>query len=147
MIGISKFPSVMLRRSIWVYHLNTGACNGCDIEVTAAFTPRFDLERFGVKLVGTPRHADVLLVTGPVTRQAALRIKRIYEQVPRPKLVVAVGTCACTAGIFQGSYAVCGPVRKIIPVDYHILGCPPRPHAIVYGLLKALKEFGRGGRG
>ncbi|MCD6485579.1 MAG: NADH-quinone oxidoreductase subunit B family protein [Candidatus Odinarchaeota archaeon] len=142
---MSRISASLLKRSIWVYHLNTGSCNGCDIEIVAALTPRFDVERFGVRLVGTPRHADVLLVTGPVTMQTIDKVKRIYEQTPEPKLVVAVGTCACTGGLFKGSYSIKGPVNKVFPVDYYIMGCPPRPHNILKGILEAVNLFKKRG--
>jgi len=125
-------------KSPWIFHLNTGSCNGCDIEIVAAFTPRYDLERFGCLLVGSPRHADVLLVTGPVTRQMLPRLIRVYEQIPEPKVVVAVGTCASSGSPFLGSEMVEGPVDRIIPVDAYIVGCPPRPEAIARGIIMAV---------
>ncbi|MEM1507759.1 MAG: NADH-quinone oxidoreductase subunit B family protein [Candidatus Bathyarchaeia archaeon] len=125
-------------KSPWVFHLNTGSCNGCDIEIVAAFTPRYDPERFGCLLVGSPRHADVLLVTGPVTRQMLPRLIRVYEQIPEPKVVVAVGTCASSGSPFLGSEMVEGPVDRIIPVDAYVVGCPPRPEAIVKGVVTAV---------
>ncbi|MEM0495343.1 MAG: NADH-quinone oxidoreductase subunit B family protein [Thermofilum sp.] len=133
----------VLRRSIWVYHLNTGACNGCDIEAIAALAPRYDVERFGVKLVGSPRHADVLLVTGPLTRQALSRVKRVYDMVPEPKVVVAVGTCACDGGVFKESPMVCSPLERFLPVDVRVYGCPPRPHNILRGVLEAAEILSR----
>ena len=128
-------------RSPWILHFNSGSCNACDIELLAAITPRFDVERFGIKVVPSPRHADILVVTGPVTRQAAPRLKRIYEQMPNPKYVMALGTCACSGGIFRGSYAVMGGVDKVIPVDVYVPGCPPRPEAIIDGIVKLLKKM------
>ncbi len=125
------------KRSIWVSVFNTGGCNGCDIEILAAFIPRFDAERFGVKLAPSPRHADVLLVTGPVTRRSAPRLKRIYEQMPEPKAVVAVGACACGGGPFWTSYNVLGGAEKVVPVDVKVPGCPPRPEKIIEGIAKA----------
>ncbi len=126
-----------LERSLWVFHLNTGSCNGCDIEIVAGLTPRYDLERFGIKLVGSPKHADVLLVTGPVTHKMADRVKRVYEQTPEPKVVIVVGTCGTSGGVFYNSYNLLGPVDKIIPVDIYVPGCPTRPEAIINGVLQA----------
>jgi len=126
------------KKSIWVYHANAGSCNGCDIEVLDVLTPYYDVERFGIRLVHTPRHADALLVTGPVTRQARDKILRLYDAVPEPKLVIAVGSCATGGGIWHDTYAICGGADKIMPVDIYIPGCPPRPEAIVYGVAQAL---------
>ncbi len=131
-------------RSPWVYHLNTGSCNGCDIEIIAALSPRYDAERVGVKLVGSPKLADVLLVTGPVTKQMKKRVINIYNQVPSPKAVVCVGVCGSTSGIFDGAYSIEGGVDKVIPVDIYVIGCPPRPEAIVLGILKAAKKLSEG---
>ncbi|MCX8170845.1 MAG: NADH-quinone oxidoreductase subunit B family protein [Candidatus Bathyarchaeota archaeon] len=125
-------------KSPWLFHLNTGSCNGCDIEIVAAFTPRYDLERFGCLPVGSPRHADVLLITGPVTRQMLPRLIRVYEQIPEPKVVVVVGTCASSGSPFLGSEMIEGPVDRIIPVDIYVIGCPPRPEAIVKGIVTAV---------
>jgi len=124
-------------RSLWVFHLNTGSCNGCDIEIVAGLTPRYDLERFGIKLVGSPRHADVLLVTGPVTHKMADRVKRVYKQTPDPKAVIVVGTCGISGGVFYNSYNLIGQVDKLIPVDVYVPGCPARPEAIINGVLQA----------
>ncbi len=126
------------QRSPWIAHFNSGACNACDIETVAALTPRFDVERFGVQLKGSPRHADVLVCTGPVTRQMKDRLVRIYEQMPEPKLVVAVGTCACSGGVFQGCYCVEGGVDAAIPVSAYVPGCAARPEAIIDGVVKLL---------
>ncbi len=125
-------------KSLWVYHTNTGACNGCDIEVIDVLTPYYDVERFGIKLVGSPRHADVLLVCGPVTRQIVPALKRLYEAVPAPKLVIAIGSCASGGGIWFDSYNIVGGADTILPVDYYIPGCPPRPEAILHGVAVAL---------
>ena len=130
-------------KSPWILHFNTGACNACDIEVLAALTPRFDVERFGILLKGSPRHADVLVVTGSVTRQTRDRLVRIYEQMPEPKFVLAVGNCATTGGVFQRCYNVYEGVDKVIPVDVYVPGCPPRPEAIIYGVVKLLEKLAK----
>jgi len=128
-------------KSPWVLHFNTGACNACDIEIIAALTPRYDLERFGVQLKGTPRHADVLLCSGPVTKQVAPRLKRIYDQMPEPKFVVVVGTCACSGGVFDGCYNVESGIDAVLPVSAYIPGCPASPKAIIDGVVKLLKSI------
>ncbi len=125
-------------KSLWVYHTNTGACNGCDIEVINVLTPYYDAERFGIKLVGSPRHADVLLVSGPVTRQVEPALRRLYDAVPSPKLVFGIGSCAAGGGIWFDTYNVIGGVNNILPVDFFVPGCPPRPEAILYGVAVAL---------
>lgn len=130
-----------LKRSLWVFHLNTGSCNGCDIEIIAALTPRYDAERFGIRLVGTPRHADVLLITGPVTRMMKDKVLRVYNQVPDPKVVMLIGNCGNTGGVFYESYNLVGPIDKFIPVDVYVQGCPPRPEAIIEGVAKAWKKL------
>ena len=130
-------------RSLWVFHLYTGSCNGCDIEIVALLTPRYDVERFGIKLVGTPRHADVLLVTGPVNRKMLPRLKLIYEQTPDPKAVIVVRACGTSGGVFYDSYNVVGPVDKHIPVDVYVPGCPVRPEAIINGVLQAWLKLER----
>lgn len=135
---LKKLIDKALLKSLWVYHANTGACNGCDIEVINVLTPYYDAERFGIKLVGSPRHADVLLVSGPVTRQVAPALLRLYEAVPSPKLVFAIGGCPSGGGMFFDSYATLGGLNKVIPVDFYIPGCPPRPEAILYGVAVAL---------
>lgn len=128
-------------KSPWIIHFNTGACNACDIEILAALTPRYDLERFGIQLKGTPRHADVLVCSGPVTLQIQDRLKRIYDQMAEPKFVVAVGTCACSGGVFQGCYCVKGGIDSVIPVSAYIPGCPVRPEAIIDGVVKLLNSL------
>lgn len=125
-------------KSPWILHFNTGSCNACDIEIIAALTPRYDVERFGVILKGSPRHADVLVCSGPVTRQIDSRLRRIYEQMPEPKLVLAVGSCACTGGVFKGCYNVMGGIDSVIPVSAYIPGCPASPKAIIDGMVKLL---------
>ena len=132
-------------KSPWILHFNSGGCNGCDIEVLAVLTPRFDVERFGILLKGSPRHADVIVVTGPVTRQAAARLKRIYEQVPDPKFVLAVGACTLSGGAFQDCYNVLKGVDKVVPVVVYVPGCPPRPDAIIHGVAQLLAKIKGGG--
>jgi NADH-quinone oxidoreductase B subunit len=127
--------------SPWLLHFNSGSCNGCDIEIVAALTPRYDVERFGAIVKGSPRHADVLLATGPVTRQTAPRLKRIYEQMAEPKFVVAVGTCATSGGVFSGLYNCLGGIDQAIPVDAYILGCAAKPEAILDGVVKLLAKL------
>ncbi len=124
--------------SPWVIHYNSGSCNGCDIEILATLTPHYDVERFGIKLQGSPRHADVLICTGPVTVQSRDRLQRVYDQMPDPKFVIAVGSCAISGGAFQGCYNVVGHIDKVIPVDVYVPGCPPRPEAIIDGVVKLL---------
>jgi len=128
-------------KSPWVLHWNAGACNACDIEVLAALTPRFDVERFGILLQGSPRHSDVIVAQGPVTRQVRDRLIRVYNQTPAPKFVVAVGSCACTGAAFRGCYNVLGGIDQAIPVDAYIPGCPPRPDAIIDGVVKLLMKL------
>ena len=131
-------------KSPWILHFNTGGCNGCDIEVVAALTPRFDVERFGMIRRGSPRHADILVVTGPVTRQVKDRLVRIYEQVPEPKSVIAIGTCANSGAPFIGCYNVHGGIDTVIPVDIYVPGCPPKPEAIIDGLVKLISKLRTG---
>lgn len=128
-------------KSPWILHLNSGACNACDIEVVAALTPRFDVERFGVLLKATPRHADVIISTGPVTRQLRDRIVRIYEQTPDPKFVIAVGACAMSGCVYRGAYNIMGGLDQVIPVDVYVPGCPARPDAILDGVVKLLGKL------
>jgi NADH-quinone oxidoreductase B subunit len=141
MKALDALVSWARRKSPWVIHFNTGSCNACDIEVVAAITPRFDLERFGAVLKGSPRHADVLLCSGPVTVQIEDRLKRIYDQMAEPKFVVAVGSCACSGGIFRGCYSVKGGIDEAIPVSVYIPGCPVRPEAIIDGVAKLLSSL------
>ncbi|MCM8790246.1 MAG: NADH-quinone oxidoreductase subunit B family protein [Candidatus Omnitrophica bacterium] len=128
-------------KSPWMLHFNTGACNACDIEIVAALTPRYDMERFGVMLKGTPRHADILLCSGPVTGQIKDRLKRIYDQMPQPKFVIAVGSCACSGGVFNGCYNVESGIDSVIPVSAYIPGCPAAPTAIIDGVVKLLASL------
>ncbi len=130
-------------KSPWLFHVNAGSCNGCDIEIVAVLTPRYDAERLGFRLAGTPRHADIVLVTGPVTAQTRDRVLRTIEQVPEPRCIVTVGSCPCSGNVFKGSYSVVGPLEKYVHVDVDIAGCAAKPEAIIAGLAKAteiLKE-------
>ena len=126
------------KKSVWVYHVNAGGCNGCDIEILDALTPYYDVERFGIKLVHTPRHADALLVAGPVTRQVRERLLNVYDATPDPKLVIGVGSCAMGGGIWHNSYATLGGLGNMLSVAIYVPGCPPRPEAILYGVAQAL---------
>lgn len=130
-----------LRKSPWISFYNSGGCNGCAIECLACFTPKYDLERFGCMLKDTARHADVIIVTGILTKQAAERFKRIFNQVPSPKKVVAIGACAVSGGVFNDSYSQAGPATKVVPVDVFVPGCPPKPEAIIQGVLKAIGRW------
>jgi Ni,Fe-hydrogenase III small subunit len=125
-------------RALAIREVDAGSCNGCEIEITGLTSPVYDAERFGIHFVASPRHADLLLVTGPVTRNMEVPLRKTYEATPDPRLVVAVGDCARTCGVFAGSYAVAGSVGQIIPVDVFISGCPPEPAAILRGILAAL---------
>jgi Ni,Fe-hydrogenase III small subunit/NAD-dependent dihydropyrimidine dehydrogenase PreA subunit len=128
-----------LGRSLHVRQVDAGSCNGCELEIIATTNPVFDLERFGIHFVASPRHADLLLVTGPVTRNMEIALRRTYEATPEPRVVVAVGACGCAGGIFgEGTYASLGGVDQVVPVDVYIPGCPPRPQAILNGLLVAM---------
>jgi NADH-quinone oxidoreductase B subunit len=141
--ALDKIKNWARINSPWAIHFNSGSCNGCDIEILATLTPRYDVERFGIKIQGSPRHADVLICTGPVTIQARDRLLRIYEQMPDPKFVIAVGSCGLSGGVFHGCYNIEGGINEILPVDVFVPGCPPRPEGIIRGvavLLDALKK-------
>lgn len=135
---LSNLAKKLFSRSLWVYHCNSGACNGCDIEILNVLTPYYDVERFGIKLVASPRHADVMLVSGAVTRPTLPLVKKAYDAIPEPKLVFGIGSCATGGGSWFDTYNVTGGVDKVIPVNYFIPGCPPRPEAIIYGVALAL---------
>jgi ech hydrogenase subunit C len=129
-------------KSPWVLHFDCGSCNGCDIEVLACLTPVYDVERFGIVNVGNPMHADVLLVTGTVNHRNKKVLRNLYEQMPSPKVVVAIGACGLTGGIFRESYNVVGGADKVIPVDVYVPGCPARPEAIMDGVILSLRKLG-----
>jgi len=129
------------RRSPWVLHYNSGGCNGCDIELLDALTPRYDVERLGILKEASPRHADILVCTGPITLKSRDPLLRIYEQIPEPKWVVALGSCACSGSIFSGSYHVLGGVEQLLPVARYVPGCPCRPEAIIAALAGLLEEI------
>jgi len=128
------------RRSPWVLHFNSGGCNGCDIEFVDLLTPRYDIERLGILKEASPRHADILMCTGPVTRQSRDRLLRIYEQIPEPKWVVAVGACACSGGVFAEAYNVLGGIDRLLPVAMYVPGCPCRPEAMIDALVRLLES-------
>src|SRR6516165_9602426 len=130
---------LMLGRALCIRHIDAGSCNGCELEIHALNNPLYNLEGLGIRFVASPRHADLLLVTGPVSKHMEVALRRTYEATPDPKLVVAVGDCGCTGGIFGESYASCGRVSNVIPVDVAIPGCPPTPTALLEGILAALR--------
>ena len=135
---INERARSLFGRALAIRHVDAGSCNGCEVEISGLPGPVYDMERFGFHFVASPRHADLLLVTGPVTRNMAVALRKTWEATPDPKLVVAVGECARTCGVFAGSYAVVGPVDTVIPVDVHVDGCPPEPADILHGILQAL---------
>lgn len=130
-----------LTKSIWVFHVSAASCNNCDIEILDCLTPRFDVERFGIQLVGSVRHADALLVAGIVNKKCIPRIKKIYEQIPKPCVVVAVGQCAISQHMFRFGYNAPLTLDKILPVDVYIPGCPPKPEAIIAGIVKLVSKI------
>jgi Ni,Fe-hydrogenase III small subunit/Pyruvate/2-oxoacid:ferredoxin oxidoreductase delta subunit len=139
---IKERANHMFGRSLHIREVDAGSCNGCEIEIVGLNSPVYDVERFGIHFVASPRHADMLLVTGPVTRNMEMALRKTYDAMPDPKLVVAVGACGCSGGIFGQSYASLGGVEKVLPVDVFIPGCPPNPFALLHGILMAI----RGGR-
>ncbi|MBN2250637.1 MAG: NADH-quinone oxidoreductase subunit NuoB [Candidatus Altiarchaeota archaeon] len=127
-----------LSKSPWILHYAASSCNGCDIEILACLTPRYDVERFGIINAGNPKHADVLVVTGGVNEQSKPVLKSLYEQMPEPKVVVAIGVCATSGGVFRECYNITGGIDKVIPVDVYVPSCPARPENIIDGIVKAL---------
>lgn len=129
------------RKSPWILHFNSGGCNGCDIELLSLLTPRYDVERFGILKESSPRHADILICMGPVTRQVEPRLLRIYNQMPSPKFVLAAGSCGTSGGVFRGAYNILGGIDKVLPVDMYIAGCPCKPEAIIDGIIKLTEKI------
>jgi len=128
-------------KSPWIMHFDCGSCNGCDIEVLACLTPMYDIERFGIVNVGNPKHADILLVTGTVNHRNKKVLKNLYDQMPEPKAVIAIGACGTSGGVFREAYNVVGGVDKVIPVDVYVPGCPAKPEAIIDGVVLGLQKF------
>jgi Ni,Fe-hydrogenase III small subunit len=135
-------PSLASRlstKSPWLYRINAGSCNGCDVELaTTAIIPRYDVERLGCQYCGSPKHADIVLITGALTTRVKDKVLRLFDEIPEPKVTVAVGVCPISGGVFRESYAIAGPLDKYIPIDVNIPGCPPRPQAIIEGIAKAI---------
>ena len=137
-MGLKSF---CLKKSLWVFHYAGASCNNCDIEILDVLTPRYDVERFGMQLVGSPRHADVILVSGSINQRDKDRLLEVYNQASKPVFVVAFGACGITGGIFAEGNTFAGPVDKIIPVDAYIPGCPPKPEAILGGIVKLIQKI------
>jgi Ni,Fe-hydrogenase III small subunit len=137
-MGLKSF---CLKKSLWVFHYAGASCNNCDIEILDVLTPRYDVERFGMQLIGSPRHADVILVSGSINQRDKDRLIEVYNQAAKPVYVVAFGACGCTGGIFAEGNTFAGPVDKIIPVDAYIPGCPPKPEAILSGIVKLAQKI------
>lgn len=127
-----------LKKSPWILHYAASSCNGCDIEILACLTPRYDVERFGIVNTGNPKHADVLVVTGAVNEQSKPVLRNLYNQMPEPKVVIAIGVCATSGGVFRECYNVMGGINKVIPVDVYVPSCPARPEDIIDGVVEAL---------
>ena len=139
---LSEAMTKQLGRALVIRHVDAGSCNGCELEIHALNNPYYNLEAIGIKFAASPRHADLLLVTGPVAKNMEVAVKRAYDATPEPKLVVAVGDCGCTGGIFGESYASCGRISNVIPVDVSIPGCPPTPLQLMQGILAAISPAG-----
>ncbi len=138
---IKERAAKIFGRSLHIREVDAGSCNGCEVEIVGLNSPIYDIERFGIHVVASPRHADLLLVTGPVTRNMELALRKTLDATPEPRLVVAVGACGCAGGIFGQNYATCGGVDSVIPVDVYIPGCPPNPHALLQGILLAIGQL------
>lgn len=141
MAMLKKLIEKGCQKSPWIYHINTGSCNGCDIELVSVITPRYDAERLGFKLAGSPKHADIVVVSGPITEQSRERLIRILSQIPEPRVIVSIGSCPVSGNVFKGSYSVAGPLDKYVPIDVSIAGCAPKPEAVIAGLAKAAEIF------
>jgi membrane-bound hydrogenase subunit mbhJ len=141
---VSNLLNKLSVRSPWLFRINAGSCNGCDVELaTTALIPRFDVERFGCRYCGSPRHADVVLITGPVTLKMRDKVLKLWDEIPNPKVTVAVGICPISGGVFRDSYSLAEPLDHLIPVDVNVPGCPPRPQAILEGVVLAKKIWMR----
>ncbi|MCD6591289.1 MAG: NADH-quinone oxidoreductase subunit NuoB [Candidatus Aenigmarchaeota archaeon] len=138
---LDRFIRYCRKKSPWILHLGASGCNGCSIEILAALTPKYDVERFGIVAKGSPRHADILVVEGPVNVKMKKRLLTIYHQMPDPKYVIAFGTCPISKGVFYDCYNVVGPLDKIIPVDVYVPGCPPKPEALIQAMIKILEKM------
>ena len=126
-------------RSPWLYRINAGSCNGCDVELaTTACIPRYDVERLGCQYCGSPKHADIVLITGPLTMKVKEKVLRVFQEIPEPKVTVAIGICPISGGVFRDSYAIAGPMDSYLPIDVNVPGCPPRPQAIIEGIAMAI---------
>lgn len=136
-----NFIEKATKKSPWIIHFDCNSCNGCDIEILACLTPIYDVERFGIINVGNPKHADILVISGSANPKNARVLKNIYNEVPNPKVVVAIGACGCTGGIFRDCYNVLGGIDKVIPVDVYVPGCSPKPEAIIDGIVLAMEKF------
>jgi Ni,Fe-hydrogenase III small subunit len=136
MSSLSRFAG----KSPWLYRINAGSCNGCDVELaTTAIIPRYDVERLGCQYCASPKHADIVLITGPLTARVKDKVLSLYDEIPNPKVTVAIGICPISGGVFRESYTMSRPVDEYIPVDVNVPGCPPRPQAIIEGIAKAIK--------
>lgn len=138
---INRIVNSARKNSPWLLHFDCGSCNGCDIEVLACLTPVYDIERFGIVNMGNPMHADILLVTGTVNPRNRKVLKNLYDQMPEPKVVIAIGSCGLSGGIFRDAYNVMGGVDTAIPVDVYVHGCPAKPEAIIDGVVAGLEKF------
>jgi Ni,Fe-hydrogenase III small subunit len=138
---LNRRSQSILHRSLHLRHLDAGSCNACDWEITATTNAIYDIQRFGIDFVASPRHADAVLVTGPVTRNLEIAVRRTYAAMPEPRLVIAVGVCACSGAVYPTGYAAGAGVASVLPIDIYIPGCPPRPQAIIQGLLLAMDRL------